>query len=149
MTENPKLPFSSSALSAHESADPCGSQSTSSVRPWLVSAAARKNAETVFPVPPFRFATATFITVLPSSTVLWYCVTVILYCGQYSTYCLTEHSTVPADTRLAAFLVYAEPRFTRWRLADEVQAEHLVEEHEKSLVSTLRDKDNVRPLEPM
>jgi len=50
--------------------------------------------------------------------------------------------------RQAAFLAFAEPRFTTWRLTDEVKAEYLVEEHEKSLVSTLKDEDNVRPLEP-
>ena len=60
-----------------------------------------------------------------------------------------EHSTVPPDTRQAAFLAFAEPRFTRWRLMDEVKAEHLVEEHEKSLVSTLKDEDNVCPRKPM
>jgi len=30
-----------------------------------------------------------------------------------------------------------------------MKAEHLVEGHEKSLVSTLKDEDNMRPFEPM
>jgi len=30
-----------------------------------------------------------------------------------------------------------------------MKAEHLVEEYEKSLVSTLKDEDNMRPFEPM
>jgi hypothetical protein len=49
-------------------------------------------------------------------------------------YCLAEHSTVPSDTRQVALLAFAKPHYARLRLTDEVKAEHLVEEHEKSLV---------------
>ena len=44
--------------SAQLSADPCGSESTSSVEPRSASAWARNTAVVVLPVPPFRLATA-------------------------------------------------------------------------------------------